>query len=93
MSDIKTQPKFKLRFGDYKVTLEKGDGRQIQLEISIGCAGGWTYTDNLGNRYVPYVEDVSPTRQMVETWEPLCYRVIALDGTAWYLIDLEDLED
>ena len=79
---------FELKIGNWKMMLVNHD----EYECYIGCSGNQVYTDDLGNRYVPFLAGAKD-RYDVEAmlFEPTQYVVVSPNGSCCELANAKYL--
>lgn len=87
--------KVKLGLGKYQFTvLDIFTNRVKVYESRIGCGGNQVFTDQEGNRYVPFCDSQGSTKADLDAmmFEPCRYLVVSSEGIVYDLIMIEELE-
>ena len=85
--------KFKLTLGRYKMTVEDVfTGEKSSFECIIGSSGNLVFTDNHGNRYIPYCSKVSAEySDLLELmFSPSWHLVVSAAGDVYELVGVEE---
>ena len=87
--------KVKLGLGKYQFTvLDIFTNRVKVYESRIGCSGNQIFTDEMGNRYVPYCEEEGATKADLDSlmFKECSYMVVSSEGIVYDLIMIEELD-